>query len=197
MGVNETGTITLRILAQDLASGNIGRFLGGIDAIARKGGLMGSVLQGVGQSFGQMLNPMMIAGKLFDAAGQAIGSVVTALDGAGAAWRAEQADIAVFNNTLAHNIEHWRAYTGVIDDAISAGQRLGFSDDEQRAALSKLVTVTRSAARATDLNRWLQPHCPRRVASCTLRWGSQRNAHADADRRSHVSADASSFGCAC
>jgi len=63
MAVNESGTITLRLLAQDLASGNVGKFIGNIDRLAKQGGLMGSVMQGVGQSFGQMLNPVALVAK--------------------------------------------------------------------------------------------------------------------------------------
>lgn len=53
-----TETITLNILAKDLASGSLGKFVGHLDTIAKKGGLAGSIMQGVGQSFGQMLNPI-------------------------------------------------------------------------------------------------------------------------------------------
>lgn len=78
MAINESGTITLKILAQDLASGNVGKFIANIDRLAKQGGLMGSVMQGVGQSFGQMLNPVGLVkdaiGAVADFMGDSIGA---------------------------------------------------------------------------------------------------------------------------
>ncbi|HUW17591.1 MAG TPA: hypothetical protein VMW94_10980, partial [Actinomycetes bacterium] len=58
-----TETITLKLVAQDLASGNISKAIGGIDKMAQRGGIMGSVFQGVGLSVGQMLNPLALLGR--------------------------------------------------------------------------------------------------------------------------------------
>lgn len=55
-----TETITLRLVATDLISGNVTKAIGSLDKLAKQGGLVGSVLQGVGQSFGQMLNPVAL-----------------------------------------------------------------------------------------------------------------------------------------
>lgn len=64
-------TITIKLLAQDLMSGNIGKAVAKLDQLAQKGGLVGSVAQGVGQSFGQLLNPM---GLVTGAVGAVVGS---------------------------------------------------------------------------------------------------------------------------
>lgn len=76
MAYREEGTVTLKMLAQDLASGKVGAFIGHLDKLAQKGGLVGSVAQGVGQSFGQLLNPMGLVssglGMVTDFAGKAI-----------------------------------------------------------------------------------------------------------------------------
>lgn len=55
-----TETVTLRLVAQDLMSGNVSKAIASIDKLAKKGGIVGSVLQGVGQSMGQMLNPVAL-----------------------------------------------------------------------------------------------------------------------------------------
>ena len=78
MARNETASITLKILANDLASGKVGAFIGKIDTLAKRGGIMGSVFQGVGIQMGMMLNPIMLRsrgfGLLKDVVGDAIGA---------------------------------------------------------------------------------------------------------------------------
>ena len=41
-------TITLKLVAQDLATGNISKAIGKIDTLAKRGGIAGSVFQGIG-----------------------------------------------------------------------------------------------------------------------------------------------------
>lgn len=69
--------ITLRLISQDLMSGNISKAIGKIDLLAKRGGIMGSVFQGVGQRMGMMLNPIGLVtsgiGTLTDVLGDAIG----------------------------------------------------------------------------------------------------------------------------
>ncbi len=76
MAYSEEGTITLKMIAKDLMSGNVGKAIAGLDKLAQKGGLVGSVAQGVGQSFGQMLNPLGLVtkgiGMVTDVIGDAI-----------------------------------------------------------------------------------------------------------------------------
>ena len=153
MGINETGTITLKLLAQDLASGHVGKFIGNLDRLAKQGGLMGSVMQGVGQSFGQMLNPMMLATKGIGLAADAAGATFKGMQDLARAFEEDKVAAEQFSNTLARSLPDWKRHTAAMDDAILAGQRLGFSDDRQRASLGKLVTATRNASRAIDINR--------------------------------------------
>jgi hypothetical protein len=75
---SETGTITLKLVVQDLMSGNVGKAVAGLDKMAQKGGLVGAVAQGVGQSFGQMLNPIGLATSAFGFATDYMGSAITA-----------------------------------------------------------------------------------------------------------------------
>ena len=72
---NETASITLKILAQDLATGKIGAFVNKLDTLSKRGGIAGRMMQGVGMSMGMMLNPVMLASR-------AIGTVTSAISGA-------------------------------------------------------------------------------------------------------------------
>jgi len=54
MGRNETASITLKILAQDLATGKVGAFVGKLDTLSKRGGIAGRMMQGVGMSMGMM-----------------------------------------------------------------------------------------------------------------------------------------------
>lgn len=148
-----TETITLKLVAEDLMSGNVTKAIGSLDKLAKQGGLVGSVAQGIGQSVGQMINPLSLATKAFDMMATGIGMAVGGLADLGQAYRDDKAEQEQLNNTLMHNISNWRAYTDEIDGAIQAGQRLAFSDTEQRLSLGKLVTATRDARRAITLNR--------------------------------------------
>jgi len=60
---NESASITLKILAKDLASGKVGSFIGKLDALSKRGGIAGRMMQGVGMSMGMMLNPMVLASR--------------------------------------------------------------------------------------------------------------------------------------
>jgi hypothetical protein len=146
MPVNETGTITLRLLAQDLASGNVSKFVGHIDAIAKKGGLMGSVLQGVGQSFGQMLNPIGLVT-------QGLGAVTTYLTDAAKAASEEEAAISKLTTAIGENDQAWRGNIDAVEKVITRRQALAFTDGEQRESVSRLVSVTGDLNAALDLSR--------------------------------------------
>lgn len=125
-------TITLRLVAQDLMSGNVSKAIGSIDKLAKRGGLVGSVLQGVGQSFGQMLNPAALVA-------QGIGAVTDALGDSLNAFREDALSQAQLRTALEANIKSWDGNTDAIERTIAARMDLAFSDDEQRASLSLLV----------------------------------------------------------
>lgn len=104
-GTNETGTITLKLVVQDLMTGNVGKAVGSLDKLAQKGGLVGSVAQGVGQSFGQMLNPMALMGK-------GLGMVTDFLGDAGAAasdLNETQSKLSAVFKSQADEIRAWAA----------------------------------------------------------------------------------------
>lgn len=71
-------TITLKLVAQDLASGNISKAIGKIDTLAKRGGIAGSVFQGIGLSMGMVLNPLALGAKAFHAIEGFIGGAVDA-----------------------------------------------------------------------------------------------------------------------
>ena len=146
MATNEQATITLRLLVEDLASGKIGQFVGNLDKLAQKGGLVGSIAQGVGQSFGQMLNPLGLAtrgvGMLTDFLGDAVSAAIE-----------EEAGIKRLNTAIAENDRAWDGNIDRVEDVIEARQRLGFADDEQRDSLARLVSVTGDVNKALDLQR--------------------------------------------
>lgn len=125
-------TITLRLVAQDLMSGNVSKAIGSLDKMARRGGLVGSVMQGVGQSFGQLLNPVALVAN-------GIGMVTDALGDSLDAYRQDQLSQAQLRTALEANIKAWDGNTDAIEGTIAARMKLGFSDDEQRASLALLV----------------------------------------------------------
>jgi hypothetical protein len=145
--MNESGTITLKIVAQDLASGNIGKAIAGIDKLAKQGGLVGSVMQGVGQSFGQMLNPVALVGN-------AIG-MVTSVIGDSIGMASDQAEamskVTVVFGDQAGEIEAWASTaaksmgmtkTAALESAGTLGNlfdSLGIAGEEA-ANLSKDIT---------------------------------------------------------
>lgn len=146
MAYRDEGTITLKLLVQDLASGKVGAFVGHLDELAKKGGLVGAMAQGVGQSFGQMLNPVGLATD-------AIGRVTDFLGDSLAAAAEEQAGIRRLNTAIAENDAAWDGNSDRIEDVIAARERLAFSDGEQRDSLAKLVAITRDSAKALELQR--------------------------------------------
>lgn len=146
-------TITLKLVAQDLMSGQVSKAIGSLDKLAKQGGLVGSVAQGVGQSIGQMVNPLTIASKAMDLMAEGAGKVIGGLTGMAQAYKQDQAEQAQLNNTLMRNISNWQDYTDELDRAITAGQKLAFSDTQQRESLGRLITATRDARRAITLNR--------------------------------------------
>ena len=127
-------TITLRLVAQDLMSGNVSKAISGLDKLAKQGGLVGSVMQGVGQSFGQMLNPVGLVTSGISALTDIVGDSM-------AAFREDQVSQAQLRAALEANIESWNGNTDAIEEVIAARMKLGFSDDEQRASLSNIVAL--------------------------------------------------------
>jgi len=140
-----TETITLRLVAQDLMSGNVSKAVGKIDTLAKRGGIVGSIFQGVGQRIGQMLNPLDLASRGFGVLTDVM------MDGVKAAIEDEKAQEQL-NQTIRANVKGWDENTAAIEDAIKAGAALAFTDDEIRAGLNQLIPRTKDIAEANRLN---------------------------------------------
>jgi hypothetical protein len=125
---NQDASITLSIIAKDLASGNIGKAVSGLDALAKKGGLVGSMAQGVGMQFGMMLNPI---GRVTDFLKDSIASAL-----------AEDKQLARLGQTLQANVKDWDGSTAAVDRATTAAMDLAFSDDDARESMITLITAT-------------------------------------------------------
>lgn len=128
---NTTETITLEILAKDLASGNISKFAANLDAMARKGGIAGSVLQGVGQSLGQMLNPIALVSDAFNVVTNVVGDSIRAFEEhqkINAQTNAVLASTAGVANETASGVENLASsiarQTGISDEAIQSSENL-------------------------------------------------------------------------
>lgn len=135
MGMNEEAAITISLIAKDLASGNIGKAVSGLDALAKKGGLVGAMAQGVGQSFGQMLNPIGLVTR-------GIGMVTDAFaDGIKGALE-EEVQLGRLDQALQNNVANWDGNRDAMDAAAESAMDLAFSDDQARESLIKLVTAT-------------------------------------------------------
>lgn len=146
MAYREEGTITLKMLAQDLASGKVGTFIGHLDKLAQKGGLVGSIAQGVGQSFGQMLNPVGLVTS-------AVGTLTDFLGDAVSMAAEEEASIKRLTTAITENDAAWDGNIDAVEEVITSRQRLAFADDAQRDSLAGLVSVTKDVTKALDLQR--------------------------------------------
>lgn len=120
------------------------------EAVSKSSGLK-SKLGGVGKGF------MMGVG--FGAVGLVTGAIdglVGTLGDANAAFNEDQAGARMLSKALQNNIPDWNGNEAAINKYIDAQGRLGFSDDEVRASLGKLVGVTHDATKAQNLNSLAQ-----------------------------------------
>lgn len=144
MPTNES--ITISILAKDLASGNVNKVTTQLNTLGKQGGLAGNALKSAGSAIGTMVNPAFLAVAAVGALTGAIGlSIKNAID--------EEKNIAQMGAALQANIPNWDGNTTAIEGVISANEKLAFSDDAQRNAMSQLVTRTHDVAKAQNLMR--------------------------------------------
>jgi hypothetical protein len=139
--------------ATDDALRSTAKLLKPLDDLVKRGGIAGSIMQGVGQSVGQMLNPMSLATRAFDMMADGAGKVASSMVNLGKAYRDDRLEQDMLNNTLMRNVDNWREYTSVIDDAIQSGQKLAFTDSDIRESLGRLVTATKDVNAAIKYNR--------------------------------------------
>lgn len=144
MSGNSTETITLEILAKDLASGNISKFVAGMDEMAKQGGIVGGIFQGIGQSIGQFLNPMELGLKAFEKVKEVIGEAYNAA-------AKEQAAMDQLGQSVQDNATDMDAWKQKVEAATNAGAGLGFMITDQDDALRGLVARTHDVSQAIDL----------------------------------------------
>jgi hypothetical protein len=137
-GSNEA--ITLRLVAQDLFSGNVSKAIAGLDKLAQRGGLVGSVLQGVGQSMGQLINPVsLVAGGI---------GMVTDIMGDSIKAASDQAEalskVTVVFGDQAREIQDW---------ARTASTSMGMSETAALSAAGTLGNLFDALGLADDATR--------------------------------------------
>lgn len=104
----------------------------------------GNVMQGIGMGIG--INFASLAT-------QGVEKVVGFLGDAVKAAMEEQASVQRLGTALKANIPIWDGNTASIEKLIGAQMDLGFSDEEQRDSLARLVAATHDVAKAQDIQR--------------------------------------------
>jgi hypothetical protein len=127
----------------DRASGPIDRIRQKFTDLGKAGGAQ-NILTGVGLGIGARGFDM-----LTQAAGRAVDVIQDAIKGA----IEEEAGIAKLDAALKANVKGWDGNTAAIESTIKARMRLGFTDDEQRDSLAKLVAATKDVGKALDIQR--------------------------------------------
>src|SRR3990167_8182645 len=84
---------------------------------------------------------------------RAIGKVTDYLGDALHAAQEEEASIAKLTTAIEANVEGWDGNTDAMESVLKTRMKLGFSDDEQRDSLAKLVGVTHDVTTALDVQR--------------------------------------------
>ena len=140
-----TEIITLKLVAQDLASGNISKAVAGIDRMAQRGGIAGSIFQGMGIQFGMMLNPVVLLTRAWGAFTEGVSESVEAA-------RKEEASVIRLSQALESNIEGWKGGATAVEGWLAANQEaFAFADTEQRQSLAGLLGATKDLAEAQNL----------------------------------------------
>jgi hypothetical protein len=118
--------------------------IGGLATSLKAPQISSGLLQGVGLGAG------LIA---FNAVGTAISSVVSFMGDAVQAAKEDQLSIDHLTTSLNANVPGWKTSQGAIDDFITSGQKLAFTDDDIRSSISQLVARTHDVKQAMDLTR--------------------------------------------
>ena len=147
MAFGQDATITLNIVAKDLASGNINKVRSSIQTLGSKtGGPLGGMISG----FAGISGPAMAAGLALGLVGKAVSQASEFLAVGVRSAVEEEKSLARLDAALKANVENWDGNRDAIDAAVQARMRLGFQDDELRASLAKLVAAN------GDVNQSLQ-----------------------------------------
>jgi hypothetical protein len=156
--------VGIDIVAHDMASAalkDVGSSLTGVGTSAKGTSehvtALGGTLDGVGKSPGFQSIVMgvgMGAGMMaWNAVGNSIGDVVGFLQGAVQAAIEDEAVETRLRAALEANVPAWNGNVDAIDRVIASRLRLGFTDDEQKAALTLLVAQTGDVTKALDIQR--------------------------------------------
>jgi phage-related protein len=98
-----------------------------------------------GGLFGSLKSVALGAGVAI--AGALVGIGVAAVDAA----KNQEVASARLNAALAANVPAWQSQTGAINDAVDAGVKLGFNEEDLTNAMAGLVTRTHDVGQASDL----------------------------------------------
>lgn len=135
--------VRIRATVNDQVSGPLNKMRDRFDNLGKSGGFK-SLVQGVGMGAG-----IAAFGLLNDAAGKAVevlgDSVQAALE--------DERSVSKLSAALKANVVDWDGNTKAIEKAIDSRVRLGYSDDEQRDSLARLVAITKDSTKALSLQR--------------------------------------------
>lgn len=132
--------VRIRATVNDQVSGPLGKIRDRFDHLGKSKGLQ-SIVSGVGLGIGMQAWNM------------ALGSINGLIGDSIEAAKAEEVSIQKLGSALQANIRDWDGNTDAIERTLKARMELGFSDDEQRDSLARLVSTTKDATKALALQR--------------------------------------------
>jgi uncharacterized protein YigA (DUF484 family) len=105
---------------------------------------LGAFKQGIAQGLGI---------GAFNTLGAAIQQVTSYLGDSVRAYREDEASQAKLRTSLQANVPAWNGNADAIERVLADRIKLGFSDDEQRDSLARLVAITHDVTKALDIQR--------------------------------------------
>lgn len=132
--------VRIRAWVKDEVTGPLGKITDKFDNLGKSKGFQ-SIAMGVGVGIGAQLWS------------QASGQIVSAIGDAVEAAKEEEVSIQKLGSALKANVENYNGNTDAIERVLAARMKLGFSDDEQRDSLAKLVAATHDVNKALEIQR--------------------------------------------
>lgn len=132
--------VRIRATVNDQVSGQLDKMRDRFDTLGKSKGFQ-SIVAGVGLGIGQQIWQ------------QATGSIVGFIGDAISAAQEEEVSIQKLTTALRANVPAWDGQTDAIERTLTARMKLGFSDDEQRDSLAKLVAATHDVNKALEIQR--------------------------------------------
>jgi hypothetical protein len=143
-------SVTIRTTAPGAkqAASDIKGLKGSIQSLgSRTGGPLGGAIGGLAGLGGGLATAGIVGGLAFDAMRRLNDMLVQGVSSA----LAEEQSLKRLDAALEANIKGWDGNRNAIDTAIDARMDLGFTDDDLRESMIRLVTATRDEKRALDL----------------------------------------------